>query len=173
MDLLIIDFRWFVKWISSPSGSPALQKVVNRNQKWGKYFVLKNNSKFQSDSDGSEFDFDNAIEEKPMEAMDIEEVESDGDDDEREVRITFLKSIFKKKNWLQLQAAFAAGLLKDGLNIQVAKKRPIINKSAEMKEKLAEITKDLPWVETLEVVTPHSEMDKKVENDDFQRELNL
>lgn len=33
-----------------------------------------------------------------MEAMDIEEVESDGDDDEREVRITFLKSIFKKKN---------------------------------------------------------------------------
>lgn len=110
----------------------------------------------ESDSDGSEFDFDNAIEEKPMEAMDIEEVESDGDDDERE-----------------LQAAFAAGLLKDGLNIQVAKKRPIINKSAEMKEKLAEITKDLPWVETLEVVTPHSEMDKKVENDDFQRELNF
>ena len=42
-----------------------------------------------------------------------------------------------------------------------------------MKEKLAEITKSLPWVETLEVVTPHAEMDKKVENDDFQRELNL
>ncbi|UMM18752.1 hypothetical protein L5515_014670 [Caenorhabditis briggsae] len=114
----------------------------------------------ESDSDGSDFDFDNAIEEKtwekPLDAMEVEEAESDGDDDEKE-----------------LQAAFAAGLLKDGLNIQVAKKRPIINKSAEMKEKLAEITKDLPWVETLEVVTPHAEMDMKVENDDFQRELNF
>ncbi|CAI2346117.1 unnamed protein product [Caenorhabditis sp. 36 PRJEB53466] len=113
----------------------------------------------ESDSDGSDFDFDNAIVEekamgKPLDEMEVDE-DSDGDEEK------------------ELQAAFAAGLLKDGLNIQVAKKRPIINKSAEMKEKLAEMTKDLPWVETLEVVTPHVEMDKKVENDDFQRELNF
>uniref|UniRef100_A0A8R1ECV8 Uncharacterized protein n=1 Tax=Caenorhabditis japonica TaxID=281687 RepID=A0A8R1ECV8_CAEJA len=53
------------------------------------------------DSDGSQFNFDTAIEDKPMgksmDAMEVDEQESDGDD---------------KK---ELQAAFAAGLLKDGL----------------------------------------------------------
>uniref|UniRef100_A0A8R1J1X6 Uncharacterized protein n=1 Tax=Caenorhabditis japonica TaxID=281687 RepID=A0A8R1J1X6_CAEJA len=53
------------------------------------------------DSDGSQFNFDTAIEDKPMgkslDAMEVDEQEPDGDD---------------KK---ELQAAFAAGLLKDGL----------------------------------------------------------
>ncbi|CAI5442204.1 unnamed protein product [Caenorhabditis angaria] len=136
--------------------------MVRKMNKLAKRLAVNSKKVVQEEESGdeSDFDFDNAIEETKdveMKGLDIEEEQESDADDDRE-----------------LQAAFAAGLLKsDGLNIMTRKKRSVINKVAEMKEKLAEFTKDLPWVETLEIVTPHQQLDKKSENDDFKRELSF
>jgi len=54
----------------------------------------------------------------------------------------------------ELKEAFAAGLLKPGLNIigEVPEKKVAKNNVAAMKQKLAEIQKDLPWIERLDLV---------------------
>jgi len=55
----------------------------------------------------------------------------------------------------ELQEAFAAGLIKPGLNSvqEVIKKRPKINNVAGMKQKLEEFRQDkLPWIERLDMV---------------------
>ena len=51
----------------------------------------------------------------------------------------------------ELKEAFAAGLLKPGLNIigEVPEKKVAKNNVAAMKQKLADIQKDLPWVNGL------------------------
>ncbi|CAB3404272.1 unnamed protein product [Caenorhabditis bovis] len=138
-------------------------KMVRKMNKLAKRLAATSKSRRpepESDSEGSDFDFDNAIPENEDKHVPMEGIESGQESDPDEEK--------------ELQAAFAAGILKsDGLNVIVPKKRPVINKTAEMKEKLNEFKKDLPWVETLEVVTPHIQMDKEAENDDFKRELNF
>ncbi len=54
----------------------------------------------------------------------------------------------------QLQEAFAAGLLKPGLNtvLEQKKKRKSINNIAGLKQKLDVFKLDLPWIETLDLV---------------------
>uniref|UniRef100_A0A8R1HXE2 Uncharacterized protein n=1 Tax=Caenorhabditis japonica TaxID=281687 RepID=A0A8R1HXE2_CAEJA len=92
------------------------------------------------DSDGSQFNFDTAIEDKPMgksmDAMEVDEQESDGDD---------------KKETISAPSR--------------VRRRASQRRSEEMKEKWVELAKVLPWVETLEVVTPQVEMRK------FQKEF--
>ncbi|CAD6192178.1 unnamed protein product [Caenorhabditis auriculariae] len=121
----------------------------------------KNQPVEEESDDGSEFDFDNAIPEtgfsevKNLNQDEEMDASDSGDDADRE-----------------LQIALRDGLLKtDRLNYAVEKKRPVINKTNELRAKLAEVSKKFPWAETLDVVTPRFELDKKVENDDFQREL--
>ncbi|ETN86915.1 eukaryotic rRNA processing protein EBP2 [Necator americanus] len=91
----------------------------------------------------------------------------------------------------ELQIALRDGLLKtDRLNYLVEKKRPIINKTvsffllffallltlllsilkAEMREKIAQFAKKLPWIETVDVTT-QSTLTKDMINNDFEREL--
>uniref|UniRef100_A0A0N5AQ05 rRNA-processing protein EBP2 homolog n=1 Tax=Syphacia muris TaxID=451379 RepID=A0A0N5AQ05_9BILA len=71
----------------------------------------------------------------------------------------------------ELQVALQEGLLKpSALNYVVEKKRPIINKSAEMKEKLKLFAKNLPWIESLDVDVKTDIASTKLD-DDFQREL--
>uniref|UniRef100_A0A8R1ILU6 Uncharacterized protein n=1 Tax=Caenorhabditis japonica TaxID=281687 RepID=A0A8R1ILU6_CAEJA len=86
-----------------PKGQPRYSRrricILEAKRAW--YTVGRNSKKRnaapepESDSDGSQFNFDNAIEDKPMgkslDAMEVDEQESDGDDEK------------------ELQAAFAAG----------------------------------------------------------------
>jgi len=54
----------------------------------------------------------------------------------------------------ELKEAFAAGLLKPGLNIigEAPEKKVAKNNVAAMKQKLSEIQKDMPWIERLDLV---------------------
>jgi len=54
----------------------------------------------------------------------------------------------------ELKEAFAAGLLKPGLNIvgEAPEKKVAKNNVAAMKQKLAEMQKNLPWIERLDLV---------------------
>ncbi|KHJ87445.1 eukaryotic rRNA processing protein EBP2 [Oesophagostomum dentatum] len=71
----------------------------------------------------------------------------------------------------ELQIALRDGLLKtDRLNYLVQTKRPIINKTAEMREKIAEFAKKLPWIETVDVTTK-STLTKDMIDNDFEREM--
>ena len=55
---------------------------------------------------------------------------------------------------LQLQEAFAKGLLKPGLNEEIERvEKNYVNNVADLKAKLKEIQLKLPWVETLDLVT--------------------
>ena len=56
---------------------------------------------------------------------------------------------------LQLQEAFAAGLLKPGLNTIVEPKetsRPKTNDVEGLKQKLVELQTNMPWIERLDMV---------------------
>lgn len=56
--------------------------------------------------------------------------------------------------FLQLQEAFAKGILKPGLNEEIEKvERTYVNNVADLKAKLKEFKLKLPWVETLDLVT--------------------
>ena len=55
---------------------------------------------------------------------------------------------------MQLQEAFAAGLLKPGLNTVLQPKessKPKTNNIDGLKQKLAELRKDQPWIERLDL----------------------
>jgi len=54
----------------------------------------------------------------------------------------------------ELKEAFAAGLLKPGLNYlgEAPEKKVIKNNVAAMKQKLAELQKNLPWIERLDLI---------------------
>lgn len=55
---------------------------------------------------------------------------------------------------MQLQEAFAKGLLKPGLNEEIEKvEKKYVNNVADLKAKLKEFKLKLPWVETLDLVT--------------------
>uniref|UniRef100_A0A914ZPR8 Uncharacterized protein n=1 Tax=Parascaris univalens TaxID=6257 RepID=A0A914ZPR8_PARUN len=72
----------------------------------------------------------------------------------------------------ELQVALKEGLLRsDTLNYIVEKRRPLINKVAELRAKLAEVEKKLPWLETLDVTVANDTMDPKAVDDDFEREI--
>ncbi|XP_024082371.1 probable rRNA-processing protein EBP2 homolog, partial [Cimex lectularius] len=82
-----------------------------------------------------------------------------------------------------LQEAFAAGVLKPGLNIPVSDKKSYVNNVEELKKRLTELYTDLPWVERLDVISKpaplapelsvqleDSEKGDPIAHDDFQRE---
>ncbi|KAM3719137.1 putative rRNA-processing protein [Dirofilaria immitis] len=72
----------------------------------------------------------------------------------------------------ELQIAFDEGLLKtDELNYVVEKKRPIINKKIELKDKGEKLKKNLTWLETLDVTVNNDHVDEKILNHDFEREI--
>ncbi|KAM9796446.1 probable rRNA-processing protein EBP2 [Syngnathus typhle] len=84
-----------------------------------------------------------------------------------------------------LQEAFAKGLLKPGMNVMVDKPHKFINNVAGMKQCLADLKKDLPWVERLDLTNPPVEdvisklggnmqsgsIGEVNADDDFQREM--
>ncbi|XP_069560933.1 probable rRNA-processing protein EBP2 [Brachyistius frenatus] len=82
-----------------------------------------------------------------------------------------------------LQEAFAKGLLKPGMNVLVDKPKTFVNNVEGMKHCLADLRKDLPWVERLDLTNPPAEdvlpkvdgkapADGEVDaDDDFQREM--
>ncbi|EJW88605.1 hypothetical protein WUBG_00480 [Wuchereria bancrofti] len=72
----------------------------------------------------------------------------------------------------ELQIAFDEGLLKtDKLNYIVEKKRPIINKKAELEDKVKKLAMNLTWLETLDVQVNNDHLNEKVLSDDFEREI--
>lgn len=85
----------------------------------------------------------------------------------------------------ELQEAFAKGLLKPGMNVLVKKPKKLVNSVEGLKQSLADLRKDLPWVERLDMTNPPTEdILSKVEgkvpapingdvnaDDDFQREM--
>lgn len=85
----------------------------------------------------------------------------------------------------ELQEAFAAGLLKPGMNVLVDERKKCVNNVEGLKQCLADFRKDLPWVERLDMTNPPAEdglskVEGKVPNvkdgdvsadDDFQREM--
>ncbi|XP_077463978.1 putative rRNA-processing protein EBP2 isoform X2 [Stigmatopora argus] len=85
----------------------------------------------------------------------------------------------------QLQKAFAKGLLKPGMNLVLDRPKHFANDVAAMKECLADLKKDLPWLERLDLTNPPAEdvlakIGGKLESesngevnadDDFQREM--
>ncbi|KAM7013160.1 putative rRNA-processing protein EBP2 [Tautogolabrus adspersus] len=85
----------------------------------------------------------------------------------------------------ELQEAFAKGLLKPGMNVLVDEPKKSVNNVEGLKQCLAELRKDLPWVERLDLTNPPAEdvlskAEGKVPNptngdvnaeNDFQREM--
>ncbi|CAJ1061073.1 probable rRNA-processing protein EBP2 [Xyrichtys novacula] len=85
----------------------------------------------------------------------------------------------------ELQEAFAQGLLKPGMNVLVDKAKKSVNNVEGLKASLADLRKDLPWVERLDLTNPPVEdilakAEGKAPNpvngdvnadDDFQREM--
>lgn len=85
----------------------------------------------------------------------------------------------------ELQEAFAKGLLKPGMNVLVDKSKKFVNNVDGMKQCLADLRKNLPWVERLDLTNlPTEDILSKVEgkvpalangevnaDDDFQREM--
>jgi len=71
----------------------------------------------------------------------------------------------------ELQVAFREGLLKkEGLNMIVEEKRPIVNKISELKAKIAAMDKKLPWIESVDV-TVDNVLNETALKDDFEREI--
>lgn len=57
-------------------------------------------------------------------------------------------------NSLQLQEAFAKGLLKPGLNEEIERvQKKYVNNVPDLKAKLKDFKLKLPWIETLDLVT--------------------
>ncbi|KAI4890309.1 hypothetical protein NFI96_017730, partial [Prochilodus magdalenae] len=88
--------------------------------------------------------------------------------------------------FIQLQEAFAKGLLKPGLNIPLEEPKKAVNDTEGLKKCLTELKKSLPWVERLDITNnPAVDVLAKVEGrldknqgseevnaeDDFQREM--
>ncbi|XP_077573129.1 putative rRNA-processing protein EBP2 [Stigmatopora nigra] len=85
----------------------------------------------------------------------------------------------------QLQEAFAQGLLKPGMNLVLEQPKHFANNVNAMKECLAHLKKDLPWLERLDLTNPPAEdvlakIEGKPESksneevdadDDFKREM--
>ncbi|XP_034035421.1 probable rRNA-processing protein EBP2 [Thalassophryne amazonica] len=85
----------------------------------------------------------------------------------------------------ELQAAFAKGLLKPGMNVVLDKPKTFVNNRVGLKQCLTEFRKDLPWVERLDLTNrPVEDVLSKAEgkasdvtnrdvnaDDDFQREM--
>lgn len=85
----------------------------------------------------------------------------------------------------ELQAAFAQGLLKPGMNVRVEKPKKCVNNVEGLKRCLADLRKDLPWVERLDLTNlPAKDVLMKTEGDetkaakaevnaedDFEREM--
>ncbi|XP_022052955.2 probable rRNA-processing protein EBP2 [Acanthochromis polyacanthus] len=85
----------------------------------------------------------------------------------------------------ELQEAFAKGLLKPGMNVLVDKSKKFVNNVDGMKQCLADLRKNLPWVERLDLTNlPAEDILSKAEgkvpalangevnaDDDFQREM--
>ncbi|XP_075944473.1 putative rRNA-processing protein EBP2 [Anarhichas minor] len=85
----------------------------------------------------------------------------------------------------ELQEAFAKGLLKPGMNVLVDEPKKFVNNVEGMKHCLAELRKDLPWVERLDMTNlPAEDVFSNAEgnipsvkngvvdaDDDFQREM--
>ncbi|KAG7242332.1 hypothetical protein INR49_024008, partial [Caranx melampygus] len=85
----------------------------------------------------------------------------------------------------ELQEAFAKGLLKPGMNVLVNKAKKFVNNVEGMKQCLADLRKDLPWVERLDLTNlPAEDIISMAEgkipsttngdvnaDDDFQREM--
>ncbi|XP_029284748.1 putative rRNA-processing protein EBP2 [Cottoperca gobio] len=85
----------------------------------------------------------------------------------------------------ELQEAFAKGLLKPGMNVLVDEPKKFVNNVEGLKQCLADLRKDLPWVERLDMTNlPAEDVIFKVEgkppnvnnadvnaDDDFQREM--
>lgn len=85
----------------------------------------------------------------------------------------------------ELQEAFTKGLLKPGMNVLVDKAKKSVNNVDGLKQSLADLHKDLPWVERLDLTNlPVDNVLTKVEgkapaptngdvnaDDDFQREM--
>lgn len=85
----------------------------------------------------------------------------------------------------ELQEAFAKGLLKPGMNVLVDKSKKFVNNVDGMKQCLADLRRNLPWVERLDLTNlPADDILSKVEgkvsalakgevnaDDDFQREM--
>uniref|UniRef100_A0A914C1W0 Uncharacterized protein n=1 Tax=Acrobeloides nanus TaxID=290746 RepID=A0A914C1W0_9BILA len=70
----------------------------------------------------------------------------------------------------ELQIAFKQGLLSKGLVAVKETKRPAINQTEEMKQKLFQIHKNMPWVNTLDITaSPDLVYEDSVSND-FERE---
>ncbi|KAM9383913.1 putative rRNA-processing protein EBP2 [Pholidichthys leucotaenia] len=85
----------------------------------------------------------------------------------------------------EFQEAFAKGLLKPGMNVMVEKPKKLINNVEGLKQCLADLHKELPWVERLDMTNlPVEDAFSKVNRkdsdlnngelnaeDDFQREM--
>lgn len=85
----------------------------------------------------------------------------------------------------ELQEAFSKGMLKPGMNVLVNKPKKLVNNVDGLKHSLADLRKDLPWVERLDLTNPPAEdvlakaegKDPNSANgginaeDDFQREM--
>ncbi|CAL9695547.1 unnamed protein product [Knipowitschia caucasica] len=85
----------------------------------------------------------------------------------------------------ELQEAFAKGLLKPGMNVLVEKTKKFTNNAEGLRQSLAELRRDLPWVERLDLTNLPAEdplakvegQEKKESNkeinadDDFEREM--
>ncbi|KAL4237109.1 putative rRNA-processing protein EBP2 [Mactra antiquata] len=80
----------------------------------------------------------------------------------------------------ELQRAFARGELKTGLNYEARAPKQIINNVSGMKQKLAELQKNLDWIEQLDLTNGPAPApggqeefteDEDVSNNDFKREL--
>ncbi|XP_029356333.1 putative rRNA-processing protein EBP2 [Echeneis naucrates] len=85
----------------------------------------------------------------------------------------------------EIQEAFAKGLLKPGMNVLMNKPKKLVNNTEGMKQCLADLRKDLPWVERLDMTNlPAEDIISKAEgkaptpttgdvnaDDDFQREM--
>ncbi|TKS74246.1 putative rRNA-processing protein EBP2 [Collichthys lucidus] len=85
----------------------------------------------------------------------------------------------------ELQEAFAKGLLKPGMNVLLDKPKKFVNNTEGLKQCLADLRKELPWAERLDLTNlPAEDVISKAEgkvpsvtkgdvnaDDDFQREM--
>ncbi|KAL1284684.1 putative rRNA-processing protein EBP2 -like protein, partial [Trichinella pseudospiralis] len=74
---------------------------------------------------------------------------------------------------VELQVALQQGYLKPGLNLAVPKSSAVNNKNG-LKKKLEELSKNLPWIERMNVTVSRSKAaDDAAKSNDFQLEMNF
>uniref|UniRef100_A0A5S6Q6L5 Fcf2 pre-rRNA processing C-terminal domain-containing protein n=1 Tax=Trichuris muris TaxID=70415 RepID=A0A5S6Q6L5_TRIMR len=71
----------------------------------------------------------------------------------------------------ELQLAFAKGLLKPGLNVEVPAQETPINNENALAAKLQELKRALPWIERMSVNSRRD--DPSAKDDDFQLEISF